>query len=286
MNKIKKCKQCECELGLDKFELNESGRYALYCNECKKIQHQRNEEIKKQKSKISIEQYKNKLMNEWYKNCITFNNTGNIILHPYSKSIDTSKKILVDTEIADEIIHTPWLVRTVAGKDYVYRVQNRIWPESNVALHRYIMRDEVKELEKVCDDQWICVDHINGNTLDNRRINLRVCTIRQNVLNSKAYKDKSNTSKYKGVYIATGCKGYSVSVGIGNLKRAVYATNIEDEKLAALVYDKIAKQYFGEYAWTNEQGFAKDFTKVRTEILKDKLDDVEIRYHKDFKNDQ
>src|ERR1019366_4495373 len=42
------------------------------------------------------------------------------------------------------------------------------------------------------------IDHINGNTLDNRRINLRICSNKDNVRNQK--KSKANTSGYKGVH--------------------------------------------------------------------------------------
>lgn len=42
----------------------------------------------------------------------------------------------------------------------------------------------------------LVVDHINGDPLDNRRCNLRVCTQKQNIWNRK--KPKSNTSGFKG----------------------------------------------------------------------------------------
>ena len=41
------------------------------------------------------------------------------------------------------------------------------------------------------------VDHINGNPLDNRRINLRVCPHAKNMLNRRMH--KNNTSGFKGV---------------------------------------------------------------------------------------
>jgi hypothetical protein len=41
------------------------------------------------------------------------------------------------------------------------------------------------------------IDHVNHNTLDNRRCNLRVCTNSENQMNRG--KTKSNTSDFKGV---------------------------------------------------------------------------------------
>jgi hypothetical protein len=71
------------------------------------------------------------------------------------------------------------------GPRFVYSTPR---PErKNIYLHRFITN---------CPPD-LCVDHINGNTLDNRQENLRVCTITQNSKNQR--KKKNNTSGYKGV---------------------------------------------------------------------------------------
>jgi hypothetical protein len=56
-----------------------------------------------------------------------------------------------------------------------------------IYLHRWIMNPENKQE----------VDHVNGNTLDNRVNNLRVCSRQQNMCNSKHRSHSGNN--YKGV---------------------------------------------------------------------------------------
>ena len=56
-----------------------------------------------------------------------------------------------------------------------------------ILLHRFILN---APKDKV-------VDHINGNTLDNRRSNLRLCSVKENVRNCRL--SKNNSSGYPGV---------------------------------------------------------------------------------------
>ena len=91
------------------------------------------------------------------------------------------------------------------------------------------------------------VDHINGNTLDNRRNNLRLCTHQQNMCNMK--KPKTNTSGYKGVYWHKGANCYISSVK-ENYKNH-YLGCFKNKVDAAQTYDSAAIKYHGEFAKIN-----------------------------------
>lgn len=92
------------------------------------------------------------------------------------------------------------------------------------------------------------IDHINGNGLDNRKVNLRICTHQQNAQNSK--KRKGKRSKYKGVSWF-GRKGKWFSRIKVNGKQ-VCLGYYYDEMGAGCAYDAAAKKYFGQFAKLNK----------------------------------
>lgn len=91
------------------------------------------------------------------------------------------------------------------------------------------------------------VDHINGNKLDNRKENLRCCTVKQNTQNVRKHKD--NTSGYKGVILHKPNNKYTVRI-MENGKFAFFGY-YSDPIEAAKVYDREAKRIFGEFASLN-----------------------------------
>lgn len=97
------------------------------------------------------------------------------------------------------------------------------------------------------------VDHINGNGLDNRKPNLRLCDTRRNMQNSlkRRVTDSGRVAKsaFKGV---TRTKGRSVwrakiSPNGKRIDLGQYPTEVE----AARAYDAAARKYFGEFARLN-----------------------------------
>lgn len=88
------------------------------------------------------------------------------------------------------------------------------------------------------------VDHIDGNGLNNRRCNLRVCTPAQNMTNKAP---RGGTSKFTGVYrcrkkwvAQVSCRGTYHYVGL-----------FDDEVEAAKARDRKAYELHGEYAYLN-----------------------------------
>lgn len=108
-------------------------------------------------------------------------------------------------------------------------------------MHRIIMG--LSKRDKV----W--VDHINGDGLDNRKINLRVCNSTQNIANSKMR--INNKSGFKGVYWNKERQKWSAQIKFH--RKSTYIGHFNNIEEAAHAYDKVAYQLFGEFALTNEK---------------------------------
>lgn len=86
------------------------------------------------------------------------------------------------------------------------------------------------------------VDHINGDGLDNRRSNLRLCTRQENARNS------APRGLFKGVEHTTEDR-WCAYIKINGRKKHIGV--FADQHTAALAYDHFARRYFGEFARPN-----------------------------------
>jgi hypothetical protein len=91
-------------------------------------------------------------------------------------------------------------------------------------------------------------DHINGNRLDNRKVNLRVCNIGENNSNAKLRSD--STTKLKGVSFHKRNKKYIVYINAnGKRKHIGYFDSL---KIAGIAYNKNALRLHKEFAFINK----------------------------------
>ena len=96
------------------------------------------------------------------------------------------------------------------------------------------------------------VDHINGNGLDNRRHNLRLCTTSQNAANRKVHIKKYKEHLYKGVYYERTMnrkKRWRARIEVNNKK--IDLGMYFNQETAAIAYNYAAIKYFGEFAKLN-----------------------------------
>ena len=156
------------------------------------------------------------------------------------KKIDLNRgyQALVDDEDYELLSQWNWTAHIARQGRVVYAVRYLRKPHRHsIGMHRFIM-NAPKGME---------VDHINGNSLDNRRSNLRICSRIQNSWNMKL--SKSNTSGFRGVYKYRNGKSWIANIGVKgrSIYLGIYKTPVE----AAIAYNKKAKEVFGCYARLN-----------------------------------
>lgn len=151
--------------------------------------------------------------------------------------------IFVDDEDFDMLNIYSWWIETVHGLKYA-RTERKVLPDETptsrgirkVFMHRMILN---------VSNPKIIVDHINGNPLDNRKGNLRICNIAQNARNASRRKD--STTGFKGVWRYTYDKSRFVAQICHDKKR--YRLGMFDTaEDAHKAYCEKAKELFGEYA--------------------------------------
>lgn len=130
-----------------------------------------------------------------------------------------------------------WAVKSPYGFCAATKIRTAEGKRRVVHMHRFLLGDPPD----------LHVDHINRNTLDNRRSNLRLATRSQNKANSGRY--RNNTSGYKGVSWNRKTRRWYAKVGDGAKNRCI--GHFETAEEAARAYDRVARERYGEFASLN-----------------------------------
>ena len=132
------------------------------------------------------------------------------------------RNTIVDDSDYELLINYKWTSTGSNGSYYAYN-------DDLGFMHRYLMN--------LSNGQSL-VDHKDGDSLNNQRHNLRLCTHRQNMCNRKSM--KNSTSKYLGVFWEKARSKWVAQISINNkLKKLGY---FKTELEAGILYNKASRK--------------------------------------------
>jgi hypothetical protein len=162
--------------------------------------------------------------------------------------LSQGKTAIVDDSDLKLLSRFTWYARKCSGRFYAVTAENVGGGKTqSTYMHRLLTQAPSS----------VVVDHRNGNTLDNRRGNFRLCSQAQNVCNRRANKGK----RFKGVTLLSGKNAGRFLARI-QYQRKSYSLGIFDTaEDAARSYDAKARELFGEFANFNFPDTEKLFVK-------------------------
>lgn len=140
---------------------------------------------------------------------------------------------MVDDEDYDQLTKYKWQVLVCRGRPYARRHGPG---DSSIFMHKAVLGIPDK------------IDHIDNNSLNNQKSNLRAATPTQNGQNRKI---QVHSTPYKGVSYFKHQKKFVATIKA--LGKRVHLGYFEDPVNAAKAYDAAAIRFFGEFARTNQQ---------------------------------
>ncbi len=150
---------------------------------------------------------------------------------------------LVDDEDFDYINQWKWYLAKRKHLSYGvrnYRPNGNQGPHMLLLMHRVIL--EYHELDISCLD----IDHIDGDGLNNCKLNLRLATRAENCRNGR----KRSTSPYKGVAFINSCGRWLAQIHVNG--KHIHCGYHDTPEEAAGAYNRAALKYFGKFAKINE----------------------------------
>jgi hypothetical protein len=145
-------------------------------------------------------------------------------------------EVIIDEEDKDLFFSRSWGIHKKSNTCYLrYRHSGK---KLSLFFHRELMKASLNYQ----------IDHINGNGLDNRKSNLRICAFSDNMKNNHGHKKRY--SKFKGAFYRPKLDKW-VSM-ITKDRKQYYLGLFKTEQEAAKAYNEAALIYHGNFANINQ----------------------------------
>lgn len=151
--------------------------------------------------------------------------------------------VVIDDEDAVKVMKYKWYIQTRRLKN------NIVVMLAVVSVKRYAGKTKTTYLHRLLKKGRM-IDHINGNVLDNRKMNLRICNYSTNRQNANP--NYSAEHAYKGVRKLQTKNGVKYFAQIKINGKRVGHGNFETATEAAIAYNSLAQEHFGEFARLNK----------------------------------
>lgn len=163
---------------------------------------------------------------------------------PKMKTIPLTKgQVATVSDIDRDLADIQWHARLRGNVWYAARHIRGTFGQKSLWMHRVILERMISRTLRANEQ----TDHINGNGLDNRRENLRICTPAQNRCNRG--KTKANKSGYKGVCWDEKRSKWESIIRVSG--KAIHLGRFSTAEEAARAYDDAATKLHGEFSNLN-----------------------------------
>lgn len=132
-------------------------------------------------------------------------------------------------------------------KDYCWYINTDGYVATNIWINKTARGLYMHRLIIGCENSDIKVDHINHETYNNQKYNLRIATQSQNNMNSSL--SKNNTSGVTGVYFDRKTNKWAAQITINNKTKSLGF--FEEFEKAVEARLQAEDKYFGEYSYNN-----------------------------------
>jgi hypothetical protein len=149
--------------------------------------------------------------------------------------LSQGKVALIDECDAPKIALCNWHASTTPNSTTFYAKGRLVHPRIASHMHRAILCFPVMD-----------VDHINGNGLDNRRCNLRLCEPQQNMCNIRPRANK--TSRFRGVWRYSSTR-WQAAIRVN--RTLINLGMFTSEERAAAAYDIASELLHGRFGVRN-----------------------------------